>query len=52
MSAGAAFICAFLEFFLKLHNLNIFFNNAEREMGMRVGFVTFVYVPIPDPPLE
>lgn len=51
MAAGAAFICAFFLFF-KASQLEHFFCNVEREMGMQMGFLTFVYVPIPDPPLE
>lgn len=28
------------------------FHNVERKKGMRVAFITFVYVPIADPPLK
>lgn len=49
VSAGAAFIYAF--FFLELHNLNTFLI-MEKRNGNEVGFVTFVYVPIPDLPLK
>jgi len=38
--------------FFKASQLEHFFHNAETAMGMRVGFLTFVYVPIPDPPLK
>lgn len=49
VSAGAAFIYAF---FFRASQLEHFFYNVKREMGMRWGFLTFVYVPIPDLPLK